>query len=250
MYSASIGTGWDRALELEQEVLASAPIHYDRARALLTSSLLLARRGDPIDLPTLIEAVAGISDGQVVGGFDFVQAEIALNEGNWADAHALAFRALTQWVDSTYEVMQPPLHAVAVTKRVGDARQIKAQMDAYTSGAPTADAMRAWADGVLDALAGRHADGLRGIRIAHDALRSLGLSFDAATVAIDALRLFPDEPEVHAWVPETRALLEELGAKPYLRMLDEALQAAGQSSRSGARPASRPVESGVESPAS
>jgi class 3 adenylate cyclase/predicted ATPase len=250
IYSASIGTGWDRALELEQEVLASSPIHYDRARALLTSALLLARRGDPIDLPMLREAVAGISDGQVVGGFDFLQAEIALAEGRWADAHSLGFRALTQWVDSTYEVMQPPLHAVAVTKRLGDAQEIKVRMDAYASGAPTADAIRAWTDGVVHALTGSVAEGFREVRTAHDALRALGVTFDAAALAIDALRLFPDEPEVHAWLPETRALLEGLGAKPYLRMLDDALQAAGQAPRPGARPPGRPVEAVVESPAS
>jgi tetratricopeptide (TPR) repeat protein len=250
MYSASIGTGWERALELEQEVLASSPIPYDRARALLTSSLLHARRGDPIDMALLREATAGITDGQVVGGFDFVQAEVALTENRWADAHSLSFRALTEWVDSTGLVMQPALHAAAVTKRAGDAQEIKARMDAHASGTPTADAMRAWTDGVVDALTGSAAEALREIRMAYEATISLGFAFDAATIVIDALRLFPDEAEVHAWVPAARAILEELRAKPYLRMLDEALQAAGQPTRPGVRPAGRPVEAGVESPAS
>jgi hypothetical protein len=109
--------------------------------------------------------------------------------------------------------------------------------------------MRAWTDGVVDALAGRGAEALREFRTARDILRSISFGFDAAVLAIDALRLFPDEPEVHNWAPEARALLEELGAKPYLRMLDEALDAAGQPSRGVARPAGRPVETAVESPA-
>ena len=249
MYSASIGTGWDRALELEQEVLASSPTHYDRARALLTSSLLMARRGDAIDLAVITDAVAGITDGQVVGGFDFVKAEIALAEGRWADAHSLGMQARTVWIDATGLVMQPPLHAVAVSKRIADAQEIKALMDAHASGAPVADAMRAWTDGIVDALNGRAAEGLRGLRTAHDLSRSIGLDFDAAAIAIDTLRLFPEEPEVHAWAPWARALLEELGAKPYLRMLDEALEAAGHPSRPVAPSAGRPVEAGVESPA-
>jgi hypothetical protein len=110
--------------------------------------------------------------------------------------------------------------------------------------------MRAWTDGVVDALTGSAAEALREIRMAYEATISLGFAFDAATIVIDALRLFPDEAEVHAWVPAARAILEELRAKPYLRMLDEALQAAGQSTRPGVRPAGRPVEAGVESPAS
>lgn len=250
LYSASIGAGWDRALELEQEVLASSPIHYDRARALLTSSLLLARRGEAIDLPMVKAATAGITDSQVVGGRDFLAAEIALADGRMADAHSLSMQALDAWVDSAAVVMQAALHAVAVTKRIADAQEIKARMDAYASGAPAADAMRAWADGVVDALGGRVADALRELRTAHGTLRSIGMHFDAATVAIDALRLLPDEAEVHGWAPEARALFEELGAKPYLRMLEEALEAAGQPSRPFVRPAGKPVEAAVESPAS
>jgi hypothetical protein len=198
----------------------------------------------------LRDAIAGITDGQVVGGFDFVQAEVALTENRWADAHSLSFRALTEWVDSTGLVMQPALHAAAVTKRAGDAQEIKERTDAQASGTPSANAMRAWTDGVVHALTGSAAEALREIRMAYDVTNSLGFAFDAATIAVDALRLFPDEAELRAWAPAARATFEALGAKPYLRMLDEALQAAGQPSRFVARPAGRPVEAEVESPAS
>jgi tetratricopeptide (TPR) repeat protein len=248
MYSASIGTGWDRVLELEQEVLASSPIPYDRARGLLTSAVLLARRGEA-DLPAVRAAAAGITDGQVVGGVDFVAAEIALADGRLADAHSLGIQAHNAWVDATGLVMQAPLHAAAASRRIDDAREIKARMDAHASGTPTAEAMRAWTDGIVDALAGQGAEALRELRTARDILRSIGFGFNAATLAIDALRLFPDEPEVHGWAPEARALFEELRAKPYLRMLDEAIQAAGPPSRAAIRPTGRPVESAVESPA-
>jgi len=252
MYSASIGHGWERALEQIEETLASPSNQYDRARAIMTRSLILVRRGERLDelVPEAEQAATGITDGQVVGGLDFLRAEVALAQGRLTDAYAFSMRVRDNWPDSVQLVLQPAAHAVAQTGRLADAVQIKSVMDAHPGGTPTLNAGRDWANAAVHALEGRQSEALRELRSAREGLLGVGLQFDAATVAIDALRLFPSEPEVHGWASESRVLLEKLGAKPYLRMLDEALQAAGQPARPGARPAGRPVEAGVESPAS
>ena len=52
----------------------------------------------------------------------------------------------------------------------------------------------------------------------------LGLPWDFALCAIDmAMRLDPGEPEVVAAGARARTVLDQLGARPYIERLDEAL---------------------------
>jgi len=66
--------------------------------------------------------------------------------------------------------------------------------------------------------------------------------FEAAIVAVNAAPLLADQPEVRAWAEESRPLLVDLGARPWLEMLDAALAAV-------ANPASLPTASSAEVPA-
>ncbi|MDL2335093.1 MAG: hypothetical protein QFC55_03580, partial [Chloroflexota bacterium] len=229
MYSGSIGKDWDRALQLVDETLTSSPNGYDRARATLTRGLLLARRG--VDLDRLVAegkaAAEGINDGQIIGGIDYVRADVALFQGRFADSHQAALDAIAQWPDSEPFVLQPALHAAVITGHLANAQLIKQRLDAYPSGTPVAVAARVWASAVVAALEGRPQESLRGLHEAHELFRQIGLNYDAATLVVDALLLFPGEPEVRAWVPDARALFEGLGAQPFLRLLDEAVAAAG-----------------------
>jgi class 3 adenylate cyclase/tetratricopeptide (TPR) repeat protein len=228
MYSGSIGKDWDRALELLDETLTSSPSAYDRARAMLTRGLLLARRGVDMSrlVPEAAAASAGINDGQIVGGLDYVRADVALFEGRFADSHQAALDAIAQWRDSEPFVLQPALHAAVMTRHLANAQLIKQRLDAYPSGTPTAVAARAWAGAVVAALEGRPQEALRGMYEAYELFRQIQLNYDAATLVVDALHLFPDEAEVRAWVPDARALFESLGAQPFLRLLEEAVAAA------------------------
>jgi class 3 adenylate cyclase/tetratricopeptide (TPR) repeat protein len=225
MYSGSIGRAWDRAIELTDETLASSPPAYDRARALLTKSLLLARRGEDLDQLVAVCAAAaeGIHDGQITGALDFVRSEVAIAQGRLAEAHAASVRALDDWKDSAPFVLQRALHAAAISRRLADAQQIKRILDEYPSGTPTAVAARTWAAAVVDGIDGRQQESLRGLRSAFETFRAIGLGFDAATVVVSALRLWPGEAEVAGWAPQARAIFEGVGARPYLEMLDQAL---------------------------
>ncbi len=236
MYSGSIGRAWDRALELTEETLTSSPNQYDRARALMTRSLLQARRGEDLDqlVAVCAEAAEGIHDGQITGGLDYVRSEVAFVQGDLAEAHSTAVRALDEWKDSAPFVLQRALHAAAISRRLADAQEIKGILDEYPSGTPTAVAARTWAAAVVDGLEGRPQESLRGLRVAFETFRAIGLGFDAATVVVSALRLLPGEAEVAGWAPEARAVFESVGARPYVELLDVSL--AGEAVT---RPASR-----------
>jgi class 3 adenylate cyclase/tetratricopeptide (TPR) repeat protein len=251
MYAVATGGDLDRGLAWIDETLSSKPNQYDRARAIMVRGLIYARRGIELDriVPDAGEAARDITDSQIVGGQHMLRSEVALVEGRLQEAVRAAIAAAESWQDSDPFTLQPALHAVASSKQLSDAIEIKRLMDAFTSGSLTATAIRQWAAALVDVLEGRSQDGLRGMRAALETMRSIGIGFDAAIFLIDAIRLWPNEPEVPAWAREARQTFESVGAVPYLRMLDEALEAAGQPARPAARPAGRPVESGVETPA-
>jgi hypothetical protein len=194
--------------------------------------MIVSRRGIDLDqLAARAQAAAGdIQDGQIVGGIDYLKAEVAFLQGRYQEAVTLAIRALVDWPDSDPFVLQSALHAVAVTRNLADAKTIKDKIDRYPSGTPAAESARNWAAALVDLIEGRPQDALRGMRFAIDTMRSIGMHFDASTAVIDALRLFPDEPEIRAYVPAAREVVERVGATPYLRVLDQLMADSERSS--------------------
>ncbi len=84
----------------------------------------------------------------------------------------------------------------------------------------------------LAAHGGRPDEALAGYRTALRAWRDLGLPWDEALAGIDmAMLLEPELPEVHAAVVRSREILDGLGARPFVRRLDDVL--AAEAARSG-----------------
>jgi hypothetical protein len=133
------------------------------------------------------------------------------------------------WPDSDPFVLQPALHALVMTRNLADAKEVKAKIDKYESGTPAAAAARQWAAAIVDWLEDRPAEALRSMRWTIETMRSIGMSVDAAAVVIDAVRMFPDDPEVRALVPLARSVFEDVGAVAYLRLLDDAVATEGAS---------------------
>jgi tetratricopeptide (TPR) repeat protein len=237
MYAVAIGGDWDRSLALLEETLSSSPNEYDAARATLIRGLINARRGVDLDRVVLdARAAAGdIQDGQIRGGNDYLAAEVAFIKGDYAEAVRASQAAIVDWPDSDPFVLQAALHALAVTRRLDDAMVIKKKIDSYSSGTPAAKAGRAWAAAVVDSIEGRQQDALRNMRTAIETMRTIGMRVDAAAAVIDALRMLPGEPEVLSWVATARHELEEVGAEPYLRLLEEAATATGAPAARGVR---------------
>ncbi len=243
MYAVAIGGDWDRPLALVEETLTNSPNQFDHARALLVRGLILAHRGVNLDsLATDAATVAGdIKDGQIKGGIEYLRAEIAFIEGDYDGAVKMAMRAIIEWPDSDPFVLQPALHAVVMARDNAGAIKIRDKIKAYPSGAPAAEAARQWAQAIVDWLDDREGDALRGMRIAVETMRGIGMRVDGAAAVIDAVRMFPDEPAVRGWIAEARAEFEQVGAAAYLKKLDEAVAAAGPagSAQSAARESTR-----------
>ena len=81
----------------------------------------------------------------------------------------------------------------------------------------------------LAALDGRTAEALAGYRDALRRWRDLGLPWDEALAGVDmAMLLDPADPDVAEAITSSRAVLERLGARPFLARLDQVLVARGR----------------------
>ena len=116
----------------------------------------------------------------------------------------------------------------AISGRDGDSiRTVAARTAEARLTGPWSQAQRQVAIGATAAIDGRAADAIAAFREARASLIRMGVVFDAATVAIQAVILLPGDPEARAWATESRPLLEELRAQGSLARLDAAL-AAGE----------------------
>jgi len=94
----------------------------------------------------------------------------------------------------------------------------------------------------IDAAEGRRPEAIAGFHAAMEGWRGLGLDFDRALCALDAVSLLDPADDVTAELAgEGRAILERLGARPFLEQLDRALDdgprvASAAARRSGEAP--------------
>ena len=102
-------------------------------------------------------------------------------------------------------------------------REIAAEVTKVPLTGAYGQAWRLHAEAAAAAVDGRTAEASAGFRDSHARILALEQYFEAANWVVDAAILLPAEPEVRAWAVDTRPLLEELRAKPYLERLDEAL---------------------------
>jgi hypothetical protein len=99
----------------------------------------------------------------------------------------------------------------------------------------------------IAALEGRASDALALYRQALRDWRDLGCVWDEALAGIDMVTLLdPAEPEVRAAGETSREILTRLGARPFLKRLDDAL--ASQSREARQEPEASAVEAGTPAP--
>jgi hypothetical protein len=84
-------------------------------------------------------------------------------------------------------------------------------------------AARRLVQAALDVFEGDTASAVAGFRFGINEFIELDAAFDAATLAISALELLPDEPEIRALAETCRPMLVDLRARPWLERLDAAL---------------------------
>jgi tetratricopeptide (TPR) repeat protein len=233
---------WDWA---ERELAAVSDLGLegtDRLLAVVASGTFRALRGAPRQ--ELIDEArsSDISEVGVRSLVDSLQAHDALAEGRLGDAFDL-FTAIRHanagsedWLWSTH---------IATWER--DRAALSSVRDEFIAAGehgPIADTLRQLMEAGLAALDGRTDEAVLLYQRSGEAFRELGLRFDVALIGIDMATLLDHSlMEVQQAVQESRVILSELGAIPFLERLSAEMSRSGAASEA-ATPASDPVPIG------
>ena len=236
---------WDWALGELEEMLAGDPGRETRISALTMTIQIRALRGDPVaELLAEAERLAGDAlDRQILTGVLGSRAATILVRGELLPAAEAYRRAAAVTPGSTQDYLDL---AAGAAIRAGDAASAAADLAAIeATGArgPAIDARRAAIQAGLAALDGRGADAIALYRDANRRFRDAGLRLDEGLTAIEmATLLDPGDPEVRAALDAGRAILVELGARPFVEQLDAAAALAASREADGAgRSSTSPV---------
>jgi hypothetical protein len=114
-----------------------------------------------------------------------------------------------------------------------DAPTIRTILDHMREGAhhgPVVDCLTVGGNAAIAALEGRAAEALTLYQRARAVRRELGLRFEEALLGVDmATVLDTTLPEVAEAIEQSRTVLAELGAKPFLARLETAARGTGES---------------------
>jgi tetratricopeptide (TPR) repeat protein len=247
MYSYVLGDGWDAALTLLDETVASAGLTAsDKVRAITVSGVLRACRGEHVDDSVLDpdKSAAGESDPQTLDTAEHMRAIVALLGGRFDEAFSLASHSILGWRDFTPVHVPTAALAAFYAGRLDHAREAARLLNEFSSGGRWVVGLRAWATAGCEALEGNTAEAVKGLKGAIDELRAAEFHWFEALAILSAIRLLPGEPEVGGWAPAARAIFERVGAAPFIALLDKAVSDAAESApRSGARtPAAKSAE--------
>ena len=239
------GAGWmafvsgdaDAALEAWEGGLADDPATADRVDLICSLATLRALRGQSVseELAEAERLSVGITDPQVLANVPSARAWVAFFDRRFGEAAAgwracaamAAGQATTQYAQAA--------RAALWSRDAADAAQDLAGIDATGVRAPVVELRRRTIRAGLAAHEGRSADALRLYRDAMTEWASLGLAYEEALTAVDAVLLLdPSEPEVRAAGERARGVLTRMGAAPLLERLAAATAASLSS------PAARP----------
>ena len=218
---------WDWALgqaayiaDLDLPTAARTPV-------VLNARLIRLVRGEPItdqasvEIEAMLQSVNDI-DMRALG--DDVRAFVALTEGRWMDAFESWVKiADVSMINAPYAL--PKAGRMATWARDTAAAQlILDRLDALGIRGRAIDTDVAVIRAGLLAIEGRRPEAVAAFRAALVDYRELGLVWDEALTGIGFLRLVgADDRDARAAADESRVILERLGARPILAILDEAL---------------------------
>ena len=227
----SEGKGWDEHIPLMEEALETATLRYDRLRLRALLGLFELARGEKTGevVAYVAEVVGDSTDPEDLFTAYMMEGETELISGDVDAAWASAMKA----VDLKLQNPEIPLflatRAAIWSRSLDRARRANGLIaelpltGAYTEG------MRAHSAAAVAALEGRTTDAIAGFRDVDARMRKLGQLFEAARYAVDAIVLLPNQPDIRALVEQSRPLMVELRARPYLERLDAAIGDAAAS---------------------
>ncbi len=224
--TTAIDTGeWAAAETLLGELAGSAVSAHDRFTLGRAAACLLALRGEIDeaerrlrDVEPLLPEMGNVS--QVVS-YHEARHLIALAAGRYEEAYEAGHEILASET-SPRQAYAAMAHAAVWLRDPARARSAVEALESLNEPGRFSRAERATLRGGLAALDG---DNERATRLYVDAIRAfreLDLTWDLALCQLDfAAFVGPDRPEAAVAASETRRTFERLGAKPFLRRLDE-----------------------------
>jgi tetratricopeptide (TPR) repeat protein len=229
VYTAYLAGEWDAAIEvlvghLEPDIPA-------RERLLLLNNGLIVRasRGEDID-----DGLAEMERlGKEMSGHWHIyvadpSASRALARGDAKEALKNYLEIAEDDENASHEYFYRAARAAAWLGDVQKVRDCSERVEAIGGYGPILIGRHQSMQANIAALEGRPAEALALYRETLNNFRTAKAVYDEAMVGLDMAKLLdPSEPEVAAVVESTRAILERLGAKPYLEQLEEASARGG-----------------------
>ena len=229
-YAAFVGGEWDAGLGLLQPALTEELAVRDRVMLLNNDVIIRAGRGETVDdgIAEIASLAAGMSGSDATAVVADPTANAALAAGNLEKAHdeflQIADNDISMAPEYLYRAAHPALwlrdHAAAVA--------VLARLEEVGGGGPTPDARLATVRAGIAALEGKTMEAMALYRDALRGWRDTNSVWEEVQTGLDMAELLdPGEPDVASVLASTRAILERLGAKPYLAQLDAAIARSG-----------------------
>ena len=251
LYAAfPIADGWDDALTEADQDLADGRAHgvvtpLDEIRSLFGQALIRVARGDSTDatLATLEALAEQTSDAFGPAAVHSLRGNRALLAGRYDESYREMIAAADE-TNLSVVFLSRAVRAALWSGDVARAREAADRLDAHPGASATASAARIGAHAGIAAIDGRRDEAIDGFRDVLARYRLTGQDFELACAALDYVLLIgTTEPSVQAAAAEARAIFERIGARPYLELLDTALdRLATVAERPGVRGSSAVAE--------
>jgi len=222
------GEGWIEAIERLDDALEWSTLPADRVRILTFLSLLRGEMDEPINdiVAEIVELARDRSDSDMQFMSFMAQSHAAFCAGDLDQAYAMAVRCTQLDAQNPEVPAAAALHSAVLSGSHERIRESARRLNELPATGTWSMAIVRGGNAALAAVDNRRSEAAAEFIKAHDALAALGQRFEAAFMAVDALTLLPERPELRPLADAARATFEGVGAVVRLRHLDAALASA------------------------
>jgi tetratricopeptide (TPR) repeat protein len=233
-----LGLNWDASEDLVTQALDDATDDSDRATLLQDLMMYRLLRGESVDDEFKIweRLAAGKDEVDTEGSRHWLRGWAAYVNGD-ADGAWTEFVRVNELQPADGGPIQELMYLAGILRDPERIRTAAAIIGKFPGSGRYPLALRAWAGAAVAAIEDRRPDAVAGFLDTDRRLAEIGAEWTRAVVAIDAVLLLPDEPQLHAIAEVARRTLERLRARTHLAELEAALAAAETTKRAPSEPA-------------